>query len=580
MGPMSASEPKSHHFNLAFLMVFVIALGLRFSQLNALPLDDIEAVDALSALALADNKSPIDAINASYSYLTSTLFRMLGSNEWLARFWPALAGSLLAILPFMFRHKWGQGKSLIFASGIAILGPFVALSRFAGGESLGLLALGLAFITLSKSNWIWAGALLSIGLLSGPTIYLGLISAMLALLIGMTIFRKSTMGKWLAEGKSDWQKYFDSSKLAIGFFAGILITSTVFLTRLQGVSLIGNGIAAFIEGWRTQSGLPLNQMLLAVFSYAFPVLIFASFSIPAAFKERDPKNQLLLILFITSLTLVLVYPGRRAEDLVWPMIPALMLAADLLSRWLTVPAERQPQVVATLFLLLVLAIFQWLNFAALSNFELGSEAFQSRVIVTWGVPVVAVIALALIAGGWSRDVPVYALAIAGSSILIAIAISQSARIGKADILAPYSLWRNAQASGQAYLMTESLHLLSDLNYGRAGELYVDLRFESPGMEWLLREWPIFERGEGQLAPDVIIDSDSADLPAETESYRGQDFVWTRSASWPEKWPPNFFAWWLFQEAPTQNQNIALWAREDLFPQNFEEEETSEAVIIE
>jgi hypothetical protein len=129
-------------------------------------------------------------------------------------------------------------------------------------------------------------------------------------------------------------------------------------------------------------------------------------------------------------------------------------------------------------------------------------------------------------------------------------------------------------------MTESLHLLSDLNYGRAGELYVDLRFESPGMEWLLREWPIFERGEGQLAPDVIIDSDSADLPAETESYRGQDFVWTRSASWPEKWPPNFFAWWLFQEAPTQNQNIALWAREDLFPQNFEEEETSEAVIIE
>jgi hypothetical protein len=577
---MSTSEAKSHHFKLGFLIVFVIALGLRFSQLNALPLDDIEAVDSLSALALAENKSPIDAINASYSYLTSTLFRMLGSNEWIARFWPALAGSLLAFLPYMFRNKWGQSKSLILASGIAILGPFVALSRFAGGESLGLLALGLALISFSKSNWTWSGALLAIGLLSGPTIYLGLISVMLSLIIGMTLFRKTTMGKWLAEGKSEWQKSFDSSKLAIGFFAGLLVASTVFLTRLQGLSLIGNGLATFIEGWRTQSGLPLNQMLLAGFSYALPVFIFAAFSISAAIKNKDPKNQLLLTLFVTSLALVLVYPGRRAEDLVWPLIPALILAADLLSRWLSVPAARQPQVVATLFLLLVLAIFQWLNFAALSNFEIGTEAFQSRVIVTWGVPVVAVIALALIAGGWSRDVPVYALAIAGSSILIAIAISQSARIGKADILSPNSLWRNAQAPGQAYLMAESLHLLSDLNYGRSGELYADLRFESPGMEWLLREWPIFERGEGQLTPDVIIDTDSADLPAESASYRGQDFVWTRSTSWPEKWPPNFFAWWLFQEAPTQNQNIALWAREDLFPQNFEEVESSEAVIIE
>lgn len=574
MGAMSTTASKSLRYNLAFVLIFLIALLLRFSQLDAVPLDDAEATEALAALGLADNNSGVQAYNPAYAALTSAAFRLFGANDWLARFWPALAGSLLTLIPFFLRETWGPSRALMFGAGFAILPPFVATSRFAGADGLALLAFGLAFLALGKGNWNWLAIALALGLLAGPGFYLGLLSLILALALILIGFRRSAAAQWLDKQWAQLIGSLDRRHFGISLAITLLLLSTVLLTRLNGIGLIGNGLAAFVQGWTVGGGLPLGQMLLSALLYFVPLATLGLLAVPGVIRQRNPLGQVLIAWQIATALLLLLYPGRRAEDLAWLMLPALGLAALLLDRWLEVPKDYRVQVGATVFLLVVLLLFQWFNFASLANFEVGSEPFVARSWVAIGVPVVAVIALTLVAGGWARDIPLHALAITTAMLLAFLGISQSARIAKPNASAANLLWRGAQAAGQAHLLDQSLFLLSDLNYGRNDELSLDMRFDSPSLAWQLRDWPgLAATFSG--APDAIISSDQATRPGEDVAYRGQDFVWSRSTAWPDPWPPNLFAWGLFQEAPLTNHNIVLWVREDLFPPTMEDLATSD-----
>jgi hypothetical protein len=58
---------------------------------------------------------------------------------------------------------------------------------------------------------------------------------------------------------------------------------------------------------------------------------------------------------------------------------------------------------------------------------------------------------------------------------------------------------------------------------------------------------------------------AADAQAgEFAEYRGQSFAAWVQRAW-QGWPPNFFAWLFYRQAPTQTAQIVLWAKEDLFP---------------
>jgi len=86
--------------------------------------------------------------------LTGLLFFLFGDSNAIARLWPALAGSLLVLLPWTFRgylarYPAGRIAGLVLAFGLALDPGLVAASRLAGGPMLaagfGLLALGFAY---------------------------------------------------------------------------------------------------------------------------------------------------------------------------------------------------------------------------------------------------------------------------------------------------------------------------------------------------------------------------------------------------------------------------------------------------
>ena len=178
--------PESTFYGLAFLL----ALGLRLYQLGAAPLSEAEAGWALQALGLAHGQAVTVGSQPAYILITSQLFSILGDTNFLARFIPALAGSLLIWLPFYFRPWLGDSINLkragmVMAFGLAIDPGLVSLSRQAGSLMPAMAFTLLALAGLCSRRMIWAGIFAGLALLSGPPFLQGL----LILGIGWGLYR-------------------------------------------------------------------------------------------------------------------------------------------------------------------------------------------------------------------------------------------------------------------------------------------------------------------------------------------------------------------------------------------------------
>src|SRR5512138_307391 len=100
---MNSSSPKYEGW--FYWLAFLIALGFRIIALGASPLTDSEGTLALQALHIAQGKAPLLGPQPGYILLTSILFAMIKSTNFMARFLPALVGSTLVFVPFFFREK-------------------------------------------------------------------------------------------------------------------------------------------------------------------------------------------------------------------------------------------------------------------------------------------------------------------------------------------------------------------------------------------------------------------------------------------------------------------------------------------
>ena len=95
---------------------------------------------------------------------------------------------------------------------------------------------------------------------------------------------------------------------------------------------------------------------------------------------------------------------------------------------------------------------------------------------------------------------------------------------------------------------------------------------SESLVWLLRDWQHVRFASAMTSfesPDIIIAANASEQPRQSVAYRGQDFIIKSTIDWEDNWPKNIFAWLLFKNAPIDQQRVALWAREDLFPQLLE-----------
>src|SRR5512136_48260 len=144
IAPMKNFQPTFEH--ALYALALAVAVGLRFLHLGALPLSDIEADWALQALRITQGLKPAISPNPAYVHLTAVLFYVFGATNFLARFWPALAGCVLVLAPWQLRRRFGRIPALLLAFGLAIDPGLVAISHQAGGPMLAIVFLALTVL--------------------------------------------------------------------------------------------------------------------------------------------------------------------------------------------------------------------------------------------------------------------------------------------------------------------------------------------------------------------------------------------------------------------------------------------------
>ena len=561
--------------HVLYILAFGLALSLRLLNLGAAPLSEFESELALRALDLASGRAGLVGTQPAYIVLTGLIFSIFKASEATARFFPAFTGSLLVFIPLLFKSLFGttsrtRTAGVLFAFAVALDPGLVAASRLVGGPIPALVFSLLAAGFIWQGKGALAGFLAGLAVMSGPTfiegaVALGLAAAGTALLQykpGSNHVFQPELPHHLHEPLF-WQKS--------GLFAGtaFLIGGLLWLRFPQGLAELANTIPSYLAGWLQPSGIPALRLPASLLLYQPLAVIFGLAGIFRAwFKpsfQPDP-DRFLSLWAGCALILAMIYPSRQVTSTVWALIPLWLLAASELSQH-SLPQPNSPQRLPGLSLAGIVAFFiflLWYNLLRLGN--LNAQLYLYAAIIG-GLFMMTVIVVILVSLGWGFEAARFGL-VWGSSLIMALYML-SAMWGASQTRSndPIEFWTIAPGTGQEKQLLATLEDLSTWQYGLKNMVNIHTNLTSPGLRWALRNFPnvsYMTTLDYDLAPDVILSSSPQTEAGNLPGYRGQEFIWSRTAVWNGVIPPNLLRWLTFRELPSTSQPIILWARGDLF----------------
>ena len=568
-----------------YTFALILALGVRLLNLGAAPLSDLEASHALQALDVTRKYDVVSvegfenviSPQPAYTSFTALTFFLFDSTNFLARFWPALMGVSLALVPFFFRSLLGRKAALILAFGLALDPGLVMISRIAGGQmlALGFSLWALAFAYARKP--VWSGIFAGLALLSGPAALHGLFGLALAWVI------MKVLGSY-GVGTHDQDQERDVfvgilSKRAIWTWilitgATIIFVGSLFLIYPQGISNWVTTFPAYVRGWIDSSGVPMLRVLAALAIYQPLALVFGLIGAVRGWIHGKRLEQMLSLWSVIALGLVLLYPSRQVGDLVWVLLPLWSLAALELARSLVWDSDLGiVSLGQAVLIFLVMALF-WLNLSGVNVAISGAQSLALRLAILLGVLALAALVTALVAFGWSWEIARRGL-VWGLGLALGIygfanmwSASQLHMRGRVELWSPFPIIADAD------LVVKTLEDLSMWKTGRTESIDITIVIETFSLRWALRTFPNVDfLPERQMLaisgePSVVIARQVQEAPILAATYRGQDFAWWAYPGWEGALPPDFINWLAFRSAPLQQEQVILWARGDLFPGSF------------
>jgi hypothetical protein len=578
------------HESVLYVIAFILAAALRFIQLGALPLSDSEAEWALQAFNIAQGTRPLLGPQPIYILPTSLLFFLFGTSNFLARFIPALTGSALILVPYLFRGRLKPVPGLLLAFFLALDPGLVSLSRQAGS-----LMPALTFVLLAWAFW-WrerpraAGVFAGLALLSGPSLWAGLLGLGLAWGLQRLRGRRSASARGEeqvdteAAGQGVVSIRREDLKIALTFGgATILLGGTMFLVSPNGLSAWLNSLPVYLAGWLQPSGVPAGRLLFALLAYQPLALSFGLAAVVRGWWQRRKRYMRLSLWFLAALLVIVFYPARQVGDLAWVSIPLWVLAALELSNHTRIFLEERREVAGMAALVLILLSFAWLDYAGialdpLTPANLTSNAIQvggsvlfenlppTRYVLLISVLLLLVVSVMMVALGWSART-----ARLGSvwGLTIALGIySLGMAWGATGLRTPngWELWWPDKRPVQADLLLATVNEQSEWSTGDAMSQDVTLLdIDSPALEWLLRGRTVHTVSALDLqdAPAIVISSqtEAINLPI---AYRGQDFTWRREPFWDIAGIYEWIKWSVFRDMPYETETVIVWVRNDLF----------------
>jgi hypothetical protein len=552
-----------------YALALAIALGLRFFHLDALPLSDFEADFALRSLGIVDGVKAALGSNPGYIHLTAILFFIFGASDFWARFMPALAGAGLVLVPWFVRGRFGRIPALVLAFGLALDPGLNALSRLAGGPMLAIAFLALTLVLWLDGRRAVAGLFAGLGLLSGPSIWVGIFGLLLAWAVTRLLplrFRGEAAAGDLDPGAGKAGSLSQELKQALVWgTATLLLVGSLLVISPLGLVAFVNSFLVFLSGWWKISGIPLGRVFLTLPAYELLPLVFGCIALVRGFIKRDVVSIRLSLWTLAALLLVLVSVGRQVADLGWALLPLWALASVELSRYFDFSNANRWVVGGVILFLFTMLTLAWLTLGKIILLDPVSMEARLQWVFIGGILLVIAVSIILVGSGWTVA---EARLGGGWGVLIPLALFTLAMTtGAAGVRDPrtFELWNPEPRLGRADLVLKVANEISFLNTGFYAELPLTiLGVDSPALRWLFQDWVVEETDilDPVETPELVITPLLTDLTL-TADYRGEPLVWREAGDWYNLSFANWLNWFVYRQMPVQREDIIFWVRADL-----------------
>jgi hypothetical protein len=554
---------KATNEHLIYLLAVLLAASLRFIGLGNLPLSDMESTWANQAFHIVKGGGlPIVGDQPGYILLTSVVFFLFGSSEFLARFWPAVSGTLLVMVPLLYRERMGRTAAMILAVGLAIEPSLVAASRQADGRILAIAGFAFAVGFLLKRNAAGTGIFAGLAIFGGPTAW----NILLVLGLGLG-------GKKLTGGKNIERDL--TLRPALGWIAGAtLFFGMLFGFLPGGLSALFDSLVSCLKGW-TAIGAVEPSLLLTTWVILSPlVFVLGLFGVIRGIFIKETIDRSLIGIWGSLFVVCLAYPGRQTADLAYSAVPFLVIGA-LQADYMLRQFEWKMPALGYTALIAVLGISLWMNFSSFTNPAIRVEDNPLR----WGgiIGVVSLMAASfiLIGWGWAWNVARNGFLSGLGSVLLVYTLAAAWSSAGLNVRPEMELWVNGNYPSEQKLALKVLGDVSEWQTGHKDTLdLVVTELDTPSLRWALRNYRNVSF-VSQLAPDskpsVVISvlKPGANLGLGV-AYTGQPLVWGQSVNWPALLSQDWIPWFFYRDLPYRpdiinRQSIILWLRSDLFP---------------
>ncbi|GAB4461044.1 MAG: hypothetical protein Kow0070_18120 [Anaerolineales bacterium] len=565
------TSPKPKYEGWLYGLAFLIAIGFRLIQLGATPLTDSEAHLALQSLHLAQGGRPLLAPQPAYLLFTSLIFWITEAANFTARLLPALAGSALVFAPRLFRDRLKPLPALILAFLLAFDPALTALSRQANGTILALTCLLFAWGMWRNGHAIPAGIFAALALLSGPSIW----SGFLMLILPLILIQRAKP----AITNHQFTNYQFTNYQFPAFLASLLLAGTLFFTVPNGLSAFFASLSAYLQGWTAPSVFTPGRVLFTFLAYEPLGIFLAVLALIRGFRLHSPRVTRLSLWLGLSLLLAVFY--RQPGELVWTVIPLLILASQELSRALEIDPAERVEISVVAGAMLILLIYIWFNIAniGLNPYEhftptplllfnrVVNFPFGPRYVILFGAALILIISAVLVAFGWSPRTA--RLGATWSFSLFLGVYALAAAWGASGMRLPNSveLWSADQPPLQVDLLVDTVQQASLFSAGHITTQPVTvLSINSPAIEWALRGREVkLVTALDPLNPPPLLITPLMNEPGVPAAYRGQDFTWRQPPAWQSLQNPDWLRWLVYRQLPRETETILLWVRDDLFP---------------
>ncbi len=561
---------------LGYVVIVSMAAALRFWNLAFAPLTTREAAQAVAAL----NGTPMPAGGSPLLYaLNQVLFGLFGGSVGDAgvRLGAAALGTLLVLLPILWRKHIGVYGALLASASIAISPSFVLASRTLDGaivvatSSVAIIGFALHYFNEQrKIDLIGLGIAIGVGLTSGPGMITLAVVIAPALIVGY---------RWIAsdEDRARVKQATQAWRTVLAWSAGTwLVVATAALLRPAAMSSVPEVLTGWLKAWTEDAGISQAQLIQALMMYE--PLIVAGGLLGFGYSLRRPSGvaALLDFWFCGALLLVLLQAGRQTLDVTLALTP-LALLGGLFGEALFQALRRHGAWQAEgLLVVIAAAIVAYLAIVgagyAVGSTIIGTAQFLGLQFDAGGSYAILVAIAVLIFGGiFAVLIGVRAMlrgaAVAMLIVFGLISLSNAWGVTQLRASSPFELlWGPTTTAPDVREAVKAAESASQRATGfpHQASVGVVLPQEEPVVAWYLRRFPdVVYSASPNVSTTVMITTLGVQPTVPNTPYVGARFPLRTTWDYRTLLAENWLRWWLYREVQqpdSKSETIVVWVK--------------------